>query len=183
MAGEIRQVIVSLLSDGRCTSDKLARHLGLSRQTLHRRLREQGETFSSLLDGVRRHQMIDVFTDTAPTAEPVGTIVPRHRSNSVNVLLTSTGDAAIPVGSKIKIYASSDRALDGTDKVLATVTLKRAVVSGGSMSLVATLSNPKRITHGDYYLLAAVAPPGKPSIPFASSDETFTADGHAAAFG
>ena len=49
----VRHLIAASLGSGRCTVDKVALHLGMSRQTLHRRLAAEGQTFSSLLDSVR----------------------------------------------------------------------------------------------------------------------------------
>lgn len=50
----VRHLIAALLGNGRCTVDKVAQHLGVSRQTLHRRLLQEEETFSSLLNAVRK---------------------------------------------------------------------------------------------------------------------------------
>lgn len=49
----IRQVIVAMLPNGRCTADRVARHLGVDRRTLHRRLAAENTSFSSLLQVVR----------------------------------------------------------------------------------------------------------------------------------
>ncbi|WP_244196177.1 AraC family transcriptional regulator [Paraburkholderia susongensis] len=49
----IRQVIVAMLPNGRCTADQVARHLGVDRRTLHRRLAAEETSFSALLQAVR----------------------------------------------------------------------------------------------------------------------------------
>jgi AraC-like DNA-binding protein len=49
----VRQLVFTLLPSGRCTSDELARHLGLNRRTLHRRLALRGETVSSIVKDAR----------------------------------------------------------------------------------------------------------------------------------
>ncbi|WP_245005057.1 AraC family transcriptional regulator [Paraburkholderia sacchari] len=49
----IRQVIVAMLPNGRCTADQVARHLGVDRRTLQRRLAAEETSFSSLLQTVR----------------------------------------------------------------------------------------------------------------------------------
>ncbi|WP_342912528.1 AraC family transcriptional regulator [Cupriavidus oxalaticus] len=49
----IRQVIVAMLPNGRCTADQVASHLGVDRRTLHRRLTIENTSFSSLLQVVR----------------------------------------------------------------------------------------------------------------------------------
>jgi len=48
-----RELITALLPGGRCTAQQMARHLGMDRRTLHRRLSAEGHTFSALLDEVR----------------------------------------------------------------------------------------------------------------------------------
>ena len=50
----VRQLVLALLPGGGCTAEMVARHLGVDRRTLHRQLAAQGETFSSLLQAVRR---------------------------------------------------------------------------------------------------------------------------------
>ena len=47
------QLILALLPSGTCTTRALARHLGVDRRTLHRRLHAEGLTFTCLLDHVR----------------------------------------------------------------------------------------------------------------------------------
>jgi AraC-like DNA-binding protein len=49
----IRQLIFELLPSGRCTSELLARHLGIDRRTLSRRLAARGTTFSAIVNHVR----------------------------------------------------------------------------------------------------------------------------------
>lgn len=49
----IRQIIIAMLPWGRCTSEQVAKHLGVDRRTLHRRLAAEGESFQSLLHAVR----------------------------------------------------------------------------------------------------------------------------------
>jgi AraC-like DNA-binding protein len=50
----VRMAIVEALPSGRVTEEALARTLGISRRTLHRRLRAHGTTFRRLLTEVRR---------------------------------------------------------------------------------------------------------------------------------
>lgn len=50
---EVRQLIVILLPKGRCSLDRIARHLGVGRQTLHRQLTREGTLFSTLTQQVR----------------------------------------------------------------------------------------------------------------------------------
>ena len=52
-AAVVRQLVMALLPGGGCTAALVARHLGVDRRTLHRHLAAQGESFSSLLQGLR----------------------------------------------------------------------------------------------------------------------------------
>ncbi|AZG46971.1 AraC family transcriptional regulator [Gordonia insulae] len=52
-AYRVRELIELLLPTGRCSVDQVARSLGVDRRTVHRRLRAEGETFSSVLDSTR----------------------------------------------------------------------------------------------------------------------------------
>lgn len=51
---KVREIIRLLLPSGECTSDKVARRLGVERRTVHRHLSEAGETFSSVRHDVRK---------------------------------------------------------------------------------------------------------------------------------
>lgn len=50
----VRTITARLLAVGRCTNKRVASALGMHRRTLLRRLREEGETFGSIRDSVRR---------------------------------------------------------------------------------------------------------------------------------
>jgi len=50
----VRQFVVMQLGSGRCTIDQAAAHLRIDRRTVHRRLAREGETFSRIVDDVRR---------------------------------------------------------------------------------------------------------------------------------
>lgn len=49
----VRQLVLALLPSGRCTSELVARHLGIDRRTIHRRLELRGKTFSALVNDLR----------------------------------------------------------------------------------------------------------------------------------
>jgi AraC-like DNA-binding protein len=51
---QVRELVVLLLGTGTCTVERVAQHLGVDRRTLHRRLARDGETFSSVVETVRR---------------------------------------------------------------------------------------------------------------------------------
>jgi AraC-like DNA-binding protein len=50
----VRQLVVLQLSSGQCTVERIAQMLRVDRRTIHRRLFEEGETFSGIVDSVRR---------------------------------------------------------------------------------------------------------------------------------
>ena len=54
MVAQVRELIVMLLGSGRCTIDLVAQHLGVDRRTVHRQLASESQTYTALLDGVRR---------------------------------------------------------------------------------------------------------------------------------
>lgn len=67
------QLILALLPSGRCTAELVARYLGIDRRTLHRRLENEGSSFSMLLDDVRKEAALrhlgnprQRITDLAP---------------------------------------------------------------------------------------------------------------------
>lgn len=53
MAERVRQLVVLLLPHGHCRVETVARHLGVDRRTVARRLADEGHTFSGVVDGVR----------------------------------------------------------------------------------------------------------------------------------
>ena len=56
--GEVEAVIEPMLKAGAVSVDRAARALGMSRQTLYRRLKAEGTTFEELLDTKRRQLAI-----------------------------------------------------------------------------------------------------------------------------
>ena len=52
-ASQVREIVVSLLAGG-CSIDRVAQHMGVDRRTIHRRLAREGETFTGIVDAVRR---------------------------------------------------------------------------------------------------------------------------------
>jgi AraC-like DNA-binding protein len=51
---QVRLLIVMLLGTGHCTIEVAAQHLGVNRRTIHRHLAQEGQTFSDMVDAVRR---------------------------------------------------------------------------------------------------------------------------------
>jgi AraC-like DNA-binding protein len=54
MAAQVRQLVVTLLGTGSCTIEVAAKHLGVTRRTIHRHLSNDGQTFSGIVEAVRR---------------------------------------------------------------------------------------------------------------------------------
>ncbi|RJF98209.1 AraC family transcriptional regulator [Noviherbaspirillum saxi] len=63
MQDKVRQLIWVLLPSGRCSAEQVARHLDVDRRTIHRQLTQQGETFSALLEQVRRELVARYIAD------------------------------------------------------------------------------------------------------------------------
>ena len=53
-ANDVRQLVFVLLPAGHCGIDLVAHHLGVTRRTVHRQLASESETFSAIVEGVRR---------------------------------------------------------------------------------------------------------------------------------
>jgi AraC-like DNA-binding protein len=51
---DVRRTIMLLLPSGRCTIERTAEHLGVVCRTLQRRLTEQGQSFSSMVNDIRK---------------------------------------------------------------------------------------------------------------------------------
>ena len=51
---QVRELVLRLLASGRCTIAVIAQHLGVDRRTIHRRLASEDQSFSVIVDTVRR---------------------------------------------------------------------------------------------------------------------------------
>lgn len=54
MLHQIRMLITQMLDSGACSQERIAAHLGISVRTLQRRLKDEGTSFESLKDGIRK---------------------------------------------------------------------------------------------------------------------------------
>jgi AraC-like DNA-binding protein len=50
---KVRETACMLLASGNCSAGRVAERLGVDRRTIHRRLQQEGETFTGILDAVR----------------------------------------------------------------------------------------------------------------------------------
>jgi AraC-like DNA-binding protein len=60
--GEVERLLLPILHTGEIGIDAIAAKLGLSRQTLYRRLKEEGVTFEMVLDDLRRRLALDYLS-------------------------------------------------------------------------------------------------------------------------
>lgn len=65
LSDKTRELISLQLASGRCTVDRVANQLNLNRRLLHRRLAEEGQTFSDIMEAVRT----EIVTRTLPNAD------------------------------------------------------------------------------------------------------------------
>jgi AraC-like DNA-binding protein len=63
MSREVREQIVLLLGTGPCTVERVAEHMGVDRRTIHRRLASEQQTFSGIVDTVRRELAVRYLKD------------------------------------------------------------------------------------------------------------------------
>jgi AraC-like DNA-binding protein len=67
---EVRQLVLVLLPAGHCSVDVVAQHLGVDRRTLHRWLAAEGETFSGIVEELRRDLVVRYIDESSrPLAE------------------------------------------------------------------------------------------------------------------
>jgi AraC-like DNA-binding protein len=53
MADKVRKLVYALLPSGMCSIDRVAQHLGVDRRTVHRRLAQDGTTYSDIVNEAR----------------------------------------------------------------------------------------------------------------------------------
>src|SRR5262249_15960641 len=75
MTARVQQAVLTLLGSGRCTIDLVAQTLGVSRRTLHRRLTEEGRTFSDIIEVVRRELVVRYIADSHRSLAEVSTLL------------------------------------------------------------------------------------------------------------
>ena len=63
LRNDVERVVEPLLAEGEANIDQVARQLGLSRQTLYRRLKAEGLTFEQLLDELRHRLALKLVRD------------------------------------------------------------------------------------------------------------------------
>ena len=68
---EVGELIVLLLPTGVCNADWVARHLGVDRRTVHRRLAAEGTSFSELMDEMRKQLAQSLMANSGRTLAAV----------------------------------------------------------------------------------------------------------------
>ena len=63
LAGSAQVVVAAMLEEGMPTAERLAAAAGLSLRSLQRRLAEEGTSFTTLLEGVRREAALNRISD------------------------------------------------------------------------------------------------------------------------
>lgn len=74
-AGEVRKLVIQLLDSGRCTVDLVAQHMGVDRRTIHRRLTAEHETYSGIVDAVRRELASRYIEDGGRTLSEISSLL------------------------------------------------------------------------------------------------------------
>jgi hypothetical protein len=54
----VRELMWVMLKSGSCSADRVVKHLGVDRRTINRRLASEGQSYSSILDSVRRDMVV-----------------------------------------------------------------------------------------------------------------------------
>jgi AraC-like DNA-binding protein len=72
---QIRELVLMLIGTGRCTIELVAQHLGIDRRTVQRHLAAEGETFSSIVDSVRRELTDRYLRNSKRTLAEVSTLL------------------------------------------------------------------------------------------------------------
>jgi AraC-like DNA-binding protein len=75
MTTQVRRLVVTLLGTGGCTIDRAAQHFGVDRRTVHRRLSGEGQTFSGIVDDVRRELAFRYVRDGHRSLAEVSTLL------------------------------------------------------------------------------------------------------------
>ena len=80
MTAQVREAIVATLGMGTCSVEAIAKQLGVNRRTIHRHLVNEGQTFSGIVDQVRRElasrYIADKHRSLAEVSELLGFAAP-----------------------------------------------------------------------------------------------------------
>ena len=74
-AAQVREVVMQTLGSGRCTVGVVAQHMGVDRRTVHRHLAAEEETFTGIVDSVRRELVLRYLDDRKRTLAQVSSLL------------------------------------------------------------------------------------------------------------
>jgi AraC-like DNA-binding protein len=74
-SSHVRQLVVMQLGSGQCTVERVAHLLRVDRRTVHRRLRDERETFSGIVEAVRRELASRYLGDSRRTLAEVSSLL------------------------------------------------------------------------------------------------------------
>lgn len=75
MLDEVRRTIFLLLPSGRCSMEQVSEHLGLVPRTLQRRLTEKGQSFSAVMNAIRKEQASRYVVDGSRSLREVAQLL------------------------------------------------------------------------------------------------------------
>ncbi len=82
VADRVRGALVDLMPAGRTGAEDVAAALGISRSTLQRRLREEGNSYQEMLDATRRDMAVRYLTKTTLRADEIASVLAYRDANS-----------------------------------------------------------------------------------------------------
>lgn len=74
-AAQVREIVMRTLGTGRCTADVVAQHMGIDRRTVHRYLAAEDESFTAIVDSVRRELASRYIKDRKRTLAEVSSML------------------------------------------------------------------------------------------------------------
>jgi AraC-like DNA-binding protein len=72
---QVRQLVVMQLGSGQCCVERVAQMLRIDRRTIHRRLRQEGQSFSGIVDTVRRELATRYLADRQRTLAEISALL------------------------------------------------------------------------------------------------------------
>jgi AraC-like DNA-binding protein len=75
LAPKVRQLAVMQLTSGRCTIERVAQLLGVDRRTVHRRLSQESQSFTGIVDEVRRELATRYMADRGRTLAEISSLL------------------------------------------------------------------------------------------------------------
>jgi hypothetical protein len=126
---------------------------------------------TSLQESVTPVDNVDIYTDLHPAPVLSGELAERQKRT---VAINNAGDADLPAGATVALYASPSRTLEPASVLIGQTTLTSPLAAGSSIQ-VSIPTSLKSLAPGQYHLVAAVDDHSGPApTPIASEPGTFT---------